>query len=576
VLTTETVFLLTPEIALALVAVTIYLAGAAAHGRGPWSWIAAGGVIVSAMALWITSDRVEPLGPLALDALARYVRWLVLACGGLLVMLTSRPRSTRGTAEYVGSLLLATAGAMLACVAGDLVLLFVSLELVSIPTYVILYLGRRDAASQESAAKYFFLSVLASAIFLYGLSFLYGAAGSLDLRAIREHLAGAAGQPGGFGGLAKLAGVLVFAGLGFKITAVPFHFYAPDVYQGTTNPNAALLSILPKMAGFVALVRIVALAVPAADPYWFAWRIALALAVLTMTFGNVLALWQDNVRRLMAYSSIAHSGYMLVALAVALAPGSHAAGTGGLAALVLYLLVYALATIGVFAVLTWLGRRGEEVDGVDELAGLGRTRPLVAALLAVFLFSLAGIPPLAGFWGKLAVFAGALGVRGQGGDASLQPWFVGLAVVGVLNAAVAAAYYLRIVGVMYFRMPLGSPKPQGSPGALATALLCGAATLLLGVYPGPLFRESEQAGTVAVADSREAASVMVDPQERNVVCAFPSRGVSPRSSRADTPRLGFSELSWGDNACVQTPSPPAPLPQSGEGSCCGPPTVSRD
>lgn len=509
-LTGGTIWLLAPEIALLAAAVAIYLAGAfrpAQNGEASasrlWTWLAAGGVLVAALALWQTSGRTAQGGGVSLDGLSSYARWLTLACGGLLVLLASRTASGRDGPEYAGSLLAVLAGAMLVSAADNLVLLFVALELISIPTYILLYLGRRGAASQEAAAKYFYLSVLASAVLLYGFSFLYGAAGSLDLDSIRDRLAGAAETPGALGPLAKIAGVLVFAGLGFKIAAVPFHFYAPDVYQGTTSANAALLSVVPKIAGFVALLRVVALAIPPEDLYAFTWRVALALAVLTMTFGNVMALWQDHLRRLLAYSSVAQAGYVLVALAVGLAsaglagPGGGAgerSAWSGLGAVLLYLAVYAAATIGAFAVLAWLGRGEREVEGVEELAGLARTRPHAAALLALFMFSLAGIPPLAGFWGKWAVFAGALRV-GLTPDAGpeLRVWFIGLAVIGMVNAAVAAGYYLRVVAVMYFRLPLGAPRPTGDRGPLAAALLCGALTVAIGLWPGPLVRESDRA-----------------------------------------------------------------------------------
>lgn len=544
-LSTETVFLLTPEIALVAVAVAIYVAGAFSQSREVWSWIAAGGVIVAALALWKSSGHEYEAwqGSLVLDGLAWYVRWLALASGGLLVLLTSRPLSGPGTPEYVASLLLAVAGVMLAASAGNLVLLFVGLELVSIPTYVLLYLPRRDAASQEATAKYFFLSVLSSAILLYGFSFLYGAAGSTDLRVIHERLAGPAAEPGGLGGLAKLAGVLIFAGLGFKIAAVPFHFYAPDVYQGTTNPNAGLLSVVPKIAGFVALVRLVALTMPVEDEsvghlYAYTWRVAMALAVLTMTFGNVMALWQDNLRRLLAYSSIAHAGYMLIALAVALASGpGDSRGLSGLGALLLYLCVYIVATIGAFAALAYLGRRDRQVDGVEELAGLGRTRPLLAAMIGVFMFSLAGIPPLAGFWGKLYVFGSAFSIGvADGGAGSTGTWFIGLGVVGVLNAAIAAAYYLRIVAVMYFRLPLAAPRPGGGAGAWSATVLCAVLTVLIGVWPGPLFRESDRAGQSAVADSPGRT------EAEAVQCA--TSGLRLAGGRSPDVEVGLT--SWGE------------------------------
>ena len=412
----DTLWLLSAEIVLLLTAVSIYLAGAFFSAPRLWSWLAGGGLALAAVALWRFGGAADPGGPIAADPLALYGRWLALAAGAVLLLLNGRPLAQGGGAEYLGTLLLAIAGLMLSAGADDLVLLFVSLELISIPTYILLYLGRRDAAGQEASAKYFFLSVLASAMLLYGFSFLYGTAGSTQLSAIRQAMGSPAATGAAFGPLVKVALVLIFAGLSFRVTAVPFHFYAPDVYQGTSHPNAALLSVLPKAAGLLALVRLVLVAMPGAESY--AWRIALVLAVLTMTVGNAMALWQDHLRRLLAYSSIANAGFMLIGLAVGLATATtattattmatatvSAAGVcDGIAAMLFYLAVYAAATLGTFAALIYLGREGQQVEAVEELAGLGRTRPVVAGTIALFMFSLAGLPPLAGLWGKLLLF----------------------------------------------------------------------------------------------------------------------------------------------------------------------------
>ena len=481
----DTLRLLSPEIVLVVAAAAIYLAGTFLASPGLWRWLAGGAIAAAAAALWRYGLGADAGGPLLPDSLAAYGRTLALALGAVLLLLNWRPLSAGGAAERLGTLLLAIAGVMLTSIAGDLVLLFVSLEMISIPTYILLYLGRRDAACQESAAKYFFLSVFASAIFLYGLSFLYGTTGSTDLAAIRRALVDPAAVPAAFAPLVVAALALLFAGLSFRVAAVPFHFYAPDVYQGATHANAALLSVLPKAAGLIVLVRLTLGIMPGGEPY--GWRIALGLAVASMTVGNVLALWQDNLRRLLAYSSIANAGYMLIGLAVGLASANAPVRWDGVAAMFFYLCVYAAATLGVFAVLIYLGRDQRQVEAVDDLAGLARTRPLAAAGLALFLFSLAGLPPLAGLWGKFFLFAAALAVPSEAGP-GLRPWFVGLAIVGVLNAAVAAYYYLRIVAVMYFRDPSASPKPQGGAAPAAAAWLCAALVLGLFAFPSPLMR----------------------------------------------------------------------------------------
>lgn len=490
-MTTETIYLLSAEIVLVAVASAIYLAGAFLEGKDYWGRVAVAGLLAAAAALGIASGGGRS-GPLLFDSLSTLVRWMALTAGLMLALMSLRPVQLRGLPEYVGSLLLSIAGLMLAASADDLVLLFVGLELISIPTYILLYLGRPDWPSREATAKYFYLSILASALLLYGFSFLYGLTGSTDLATISSRLAAQGGNAARLAPLAKAALILIFAGLGFRMTAVPFHFYAPDVYEGTTHTNAALLSVVPKIAGLVVLVRIVAVAMPNVESY--GWRIALALSLVTMTLGNVLALWQDNLRRLLAYSSIAHAGYLLIGLAVRLAGPAAPGSWDGVAALLFYLCVYSLATVGTFAALAYLGRPQRQLDGVEELVGLGRTRPLPALAIAVFMFSLTGIPPLAGFFGKLFVFGSALGVdAGAGAPGNPHPWFVALAVAGVLNSAISAAYYLRIVGVMYFRTPLGTPRAEGGPGPWLVMTTCTVLVIALGLYSGPLARRSTEA-----------------------------------------------------------------------------------
>jgi NADH-quinone oxidoreductase subunit N len=489
-MSTATLYFLLPEIVLIAAAVLIYIAGAFSSTQKVWSWIALAGIILSMICLGCRIGATDG-GGLISDGFTLFIRWFVLTSGLLFVLMNSRPLMNGGTQEAIGSLLLAIAGGMLVVSANDLILLFVALELISIPTYILLYLGQGDVGTQESAAKYFFLSVLASAILLYGFSFIYGVAGTMNLGGIRTAINGLSDAPGGFDNFAKLALLLTFAGLCFRLAAVPFHFYAPDVYQGTTNSNAALLSVIPKAAGLAVLVRLVWAAMSDLGP--LAWQITMVVAILTMTLGNTMALWQDNIRRMMAYSSIAHAGYLLIGLSVALAAGAGPPGAwDGIAALLFYLCVYTLATIGTFAMLEHLGQPGRRVEGIDELAGLGRTRPISAAMMAIFMFSLTGIPPLAGFWGKLQIFGSALSVdAGSGGNARI--WFVVLAILGVLNAAISAGYYLRIVGIMYFRSPSAEKRDLEAWGAFTAAVACAIVTIVISFYPGPLLKASNQA-----------------------------------------------------------------------------------
>ncbi len=510
-MSSEVVWQLGPEILVVVTAVVVYLGGALAVPRASWSWIALAGLGLAGGCL-ATTEPLAPADPLVIDNLALWTRWLALGLGAILVLLSWQPSGAADAPELAGSLLLVVAGMMLVGAAGELILIFLGLEMISIPTYILLFVGRRTIEGRESAAKYFYLSILASAILLFGLCFLYGAAGSTSIDSIHVRLMGSSPLVAA----GRLAVVFLFAGLSFKIAAVPFHFYAPDVYQGSTNSNAALLSVAPKLAGFVVLVRLIVVAAEGVPSH--SWRIALALSVLTMTAGNVLALWQDNLRRLLAYSSIAHAGYMLIGLAVA----AETAGSGapvafdGTASLLFYLLLYCVATLGAFAVLNCLGTSEQPVDHVDGLAGLAWSdepgQRALAWMLAAFMFSLAGVPPLAGFWGKLALFAGAIGV-GEA-DGGVRAWFVGLAFLAAVNAAIAAAYYLRIVGVMFFRMPLGKvPANPNQLAPLTAATICVLLVLAIGLIPAPWYdcasaaapaREPAAAGVSPVAPSRAA------------------------------------------------------------------------
>ncbi len=289
-------------------------------------------------------------------------------------------------------------------------LLFVGLELISIPTYVLLYLGRRDRASQEAATKYFFLSILSGPV-LYGFSFLYGATGSTQLTAVRTALDATSAISGSLV-FARLALVFIVRRIGLQARRRAVSFLRPGRVPGHDQRQRGRSGGAAEDRRPRRLVRIIVVAMPGLESY--GWRLALILSLLTMTLGNVLALWQDNLRRLLAYSSIAHAGYMLIGLAAAFASVGPAGDVDsatrvdGVAATLFYLAVYVLATTGTFAALAYLGRGEKQIDGVDELAGLGRTHPLAALALATFMFSLAGIPPLAGFWGKFSLFAGAL------------------------------------------------------------------------------------------------------------------------------------------------------------------------
>lgn len=527
-----TIGLLRPEIVLLAAASAIFIAGAFTRNRAWWAAMAIVAYVLSAAMLanqgwpWLASP--EASGPLLLDSLSLCLRWMALLIGLVFTLLAAQRAEQELASETLGCLMLVSAGAMLVAFANELVLLFLSLELISIPTYVLLFLGRRDRASGEATMKYFFLSILSSALLLYGFSFLYGLGqttlltGTAASPGIREAMQAIQGQSGNaLAPLAPLALVLIIAGLGFKLTIAPLQFYAPDVYQGTTNANAGLLAVAPKIAGAAALIRVVVVAMPAAADV--AWQVAIVLAIVTMTVGNVCALWQTNLRRLLAYSSIAHGGYLLIGLAAATATNAGATGAdaaygGGVSALVLHAVAYGLATMGAFAALAYLSTQQREVSGVNDLAGLSRSQPAVAGALAVFLISLMGLPPLAGFWGKLSLFASAIRLAMDPAGGTMAYWFLALAIAAALNAAIAAAYYLRVVAVMYFQPATQEWRPAGGVTAgIATGVLA-ALVVVAGLFPGRLVESMQsseaqlRAGSTVATAGREAAGEADRPQ----------------------------------------------------------------
>ncbi len=524
-MSSETISLIVPEMVLIAAATWIYIAGAFPALKRGLTWVGLGALAVAcvcmarqdgALGVFHPHFIVRMNGPFSVDLFGHLVRWVVLLLGGLLLLLSWRHAEDESP-EFTGSLLMALAGLMLVATANELVMLFLGLELISIPTYVLLFLAKRNGPAQESGAKYFFLSILSSAVLLYGFSFLYGAAGSTRLSDL-HHAAGGSPVPDHVQMAIRLGSLLTFAGLAFRLTVVPFHFYAPDVYQGTSHPCAGFLATLPKVAAIAALVRIMATVLPNVEMQRILWQLCLGLALVTMTFGNVMALWQDHLRRLMAYSSIAHGGYLLVGLAVGFAARNELVTSGaspstqfmdGFSATLLYVVVYAVATLGLFAAITFLGKRKHEVERVEELAGLVKSHPGLAAALSICLFSLAGIPPLAGFWGKLALFGGAisLNVSNSAGASNIRVWFVILAIVGVLNAAISAAYYLRLIAVMYFKPPLKKLPAQGTSGAYICAAFCAALVVALGLFPNRIFVTMRDAGlTVRLQNTHEAPS----------------------------------------------------------------------
>ncbi|MFN8591763.1 MAG: NADH-quinone oxidoreductase subunit N [Thermomicrobiales bacterium] len=350
--------------------------------------------------------------------------------------------------EFYVLLSFAVLGAMLVAAAGDLVMIFVGIELSSLATYVLTAFAKRRTTALEGGMKYFILGIFASAILVYGMTWVYGLTGSTNLDQIALVLQTTATGGGMLDPALVLALLLVIVGLGFKMAAVPFHFWTPDAYDGAATPVTAFMSVVPKVAAFAATIRILVQALGPVRDDWV--NIIAVLALITMTFGNVVAISQRNVKRMLAYSSIAHTGYMMVGLAAFrstegfIEPGTTpTTGDAGITSLLTYLLAYAIMNIGAFAVVTWVQHRGRGLT-LDDYSGLAAREPLAAAALTVFLVSLMGIPPTIGFFAKYQLIVAAIEI----GNIGLL-----LALAIVVLSAVSAFYYLRVVAVMYFNAP---------------------------------------------------------------------------------------------------------------------------
>jgi len=369
--------------------------------------------------------------------------------------------------EYYGLILFGAVGMCLMSSAVELVLIFIALEISSISTYILAGFRRRAVISSEASVKYFLLGSFATAFFLYGIALMFGATGSTSVSAISQVL-----RSGSIPVLAYAGIALMFVGLGFKVAAAPFHIWTPDVYEGAPSPVVGFMSTAPKAAVFAVLLRIMFQA-NAPGRLWLIW----VTAALSMTLGNLGALVQDNVKRLLAYSSIAHAGYLLVAFA--------ALPSSGIPAAMFYAASYAAMNVGAFAVVSHFASAGERYVTLEDYSGLGRRSPLLAATLTIFLLSLIGIPITGGFFAKFYVFS-----------AALQANLVGLVIIGVLNSAVGAYYYLRVMVVMYMREPREeAPLPPVPTGLRAALTLTVFATIYLGILPGRVLEYASRSAT---------------------------------------------------------------------------------
>lgn len=413
-----------------------------------------------ALGQWGEAPRTVLGGMVAADRYAVFFQLLLLGVAAVGIVLSSHylERTGEGRGEFFALLLFATAGMTLLAASADLILVFLSLEVLSLSLYVLSGFSLGRIASQEAGMKYFLLGAFSSAFLLYGIALAYGAGGTTSLGGLADALAGRTDDLA----LALAAGGLLTVGFAFKVSAVPFHMWTPDVYQGAATPVTAFMSAGTKVAGFAALLRVFSSALGPVS--WDFTPVLWGLAALTMVVGSVLAIAQRNVKRMLAYSSIAHAGFVLV--------GVVAASQEGISGAMFYLAAYAAMILGAFGVVMLVSQRGEESTSLSDYAGLARRSPLLAGLLALFLLSLAGIPPTAGFVGKVLVFRAAV-------DAG--HWSI--VVVAVIATVIAAFFYIRLIVLSYMQ----EPEERGTiPTAVAPGIAIGVAavlTVLLGVLP---------------------------------------------------------------------------------------------
>ena len=426
--------------------------------------------LVAAILLW-GSDVTGFQGMAVLDNLSLFATLVIGYATGLVLLESIDYLKRRGmeSGEFYILVLFAAAGMAIMAGANDLIVVFLGLETMSLALYVLAGFFRTEIQAGEASMKYFLLGAFASGFFLYGIALIYGATASTNLDKIGAAVKAGAGRDP----LLLIGFALLLVGFGFKISAVPFHMWTADVYEGAPTSVTAFIATGSKVAAFAALLRLLleALRPLQGEWTWLFW----VLAVLSMTLGNIVALAQQNLKRMLAYSSIAHVGYMLVGIVAG-------GGLGG-GSVLFYLLVYTFTTAGAFGVILLLERRGEEAVGIGDTAGLATRSPLAALALAIFLLSLVGIPPTAGFVGKFYLFG-----------AAVRSGYIWLAVIGVLNSAAAAYYYLRIIVSMYMREPEGTPAVimPSFAGALAVAVALWG-VIQLGIFPAPLFDLAQSA-----------------------------------------------------------------------------------
>jgi NADH-quinone oxidoreductase subunit N len=489
-------YYLLPEIVLTVGALFLLLADLMVprDRQSVLAWVAVGVLAASGAALIPVADAHVQIshGLMAIDRFALFFKVIFLGSAALTILMSVQYLDVEGTraGEYYFLILCATLGMMFMASGTDLITLFIGLETMAIAFYILAGFLKPSRRSNEAAVKYFLLGAFSLGILLYGMSILYGLSGTTNLRSIATALSGQERDP-----RLALAVILVVAGMGFKIAAVPFHMWAPDVYEGAPTPITGFLSVGSKAASFAMLLRIFVESLPemrvtaaagAAGPAIGWSTLFYVLAVVSMTVGNFAALTQSNLKRMLAYSSIAHAGYVLIGVVTGTARG--------FTAMLIYLFVYAFMQLGAFGVLSMLRRTDSIGDELKDLNGLYFRNPFAAIAMLLFMLSLGGVPPMAGFMGKFWLFG-----------AAIESGYVWLAVIGVLNSAVSLYYYVRIVVFMWLKNEPSGSTPVTSP---AYALVLGVAviaTILLGVYPQPLFQFAQASAATLGAAAANAS-----------------------------------------------------------------------
>lgn len=462
-----------PEIILALGAMALLIFGAVSGERSSRvvSWLAIA-VLITALVVSQLGGGARRFGfydMIVADAFAQFMKALVLIGSAVTVLIGVHYNEDQGIArfEFPVLVLLSATGMLVMISANDLITLYVGLELQNLALYVIAGFNRDSVRSSEAGLKYFVLGALSSGMLLYGASLIYGFTGTTGFVEIAKLVSGAAPSPGIVIGL-----VFVVVGLAFKVSAVPFHMWTPDVYEGAPTPVTAFFAVAPKIAALALFVRFMI------EPFGALlgeWRqIIVFLSIASMVLGAVAAIAQENIKRLMAYSSIGHVGYALIGLATGTA--------NGIRGVLVYMAIYLVMTVGTWAVILCMRRQGRMLEGISDLAGLSRSQPGLALALAIFMFALSGIPPTAGFFAKLYVFLAAIDAR-----------LAGLAVIGVVTSVVSAFYYLRVVKVMYFDEGEGGFDRPISAELKGVVFVTAVVTLFFFAFPGPIVGGAEAA-----------------------------------------------------------------------------------